>query len=137
MRALMCRAVVVAGAVVVLLGPAAGVASAAGGAVAGTRLAAGAGAVFGGAWGTAEEVPGTAALNQEGNAAIDSVSCAGAGACSAGGSYLDSSGFAQAWVVSTVTSCAQVSRSRAATVAGAPAAQQIRRGSARRSPQRP
>ena len=49
-------------------------------------------------WGTAEEVPGTAALNQGGNAAITSVSCASAGECSAGGSYTDSSGHPQAFV---------------------------------------
>jgi hypothetical protein len=52
-----------------------------------------------GAWGTAEEVPGTAALNK-GNAAIGTVSCAPAGTCSAGGSYTDSSGHGQAFVVS-------------------------------------
>ena len=88
MRGLMRRAAVVAGAVVVL-GPAVGVASAAGGAVSGT-------------WGTAKEVPGTAALNQGGNAEIGSVSCASAGNCSAGGSYKDSSGHQQAFVVSQV-----------------------------------
>jgi hypothetical protein len=52
-----------------------------------------------GAWGTAKEVPGTAALNK-GNAAIGMVSCAPAGTCSAGGSYTDSSGHGQAFVVS-------------------------------------
>ncbi len=40
-----------------------------------------------GIWGTAEEVPGTAALNTGGSAAISSVSCASAGRCSAGGFY--------------------------------------------------
>ena len=54
----------------------------------------------GGTWGTAQEVPGTATLNTGGNAAINSLSCASAGNCSAGGSYTDSSGHAQAFVVS-------------------------------------
>ena len=39
-----------------------------------------------GIWGTAKEVPGTAALNKGGNAQVNSVSCATAGNCSAGGS---------------------------------------------------
>jgi D-alanine-D-alanine ligase-like ATP-grasp enzyme len=52
-----------------------------------------------GTWGTAEEVPGTAGLNQGGRAAVRSVSCAAAGHCSAGGSYLDGSGNTQAFVV--------------------------------------
>jgi D-alanine-D-alanine ligase-like ATP-grasp enzyme len=52
-----------------------------------------------GTWGTAEEVPGTAALNAGGNAQITSVSCASAGNCSAGGYYTDSSGANQAFVV--------------------------------------
>jgi hypothetical protein len=43
-----------------------------------------------GTWGPAEEVPGTAALNAGGQAGIDSVSCASAGHCSAGGSYASS-----------------------------------------------
>ena len=51
-------------------------------------------------WGTAQEVPGTAALNRGGQAAIASVSCASAGNCSAGGFYLDSSSRQQAFVVS-------------------------------------
>ena len=55
-----------------------------------------------GIWGTAEEVPGTATLNTGGNAAINSLSCASAGNCSAGGSYTDSSGGFQALVVSQV-----------------------------------
>ena len=53
----------------------------------------------GGVWGTAEEVPGTAALNQGGGAEITSLSCAAAGTCSAGGAYTDSSGHSQAFVV--------------------------------------
>jgi hypothetical protein len=40
-----------------------------------------------GRWGPAEEVPGSAALNQGGFAQISSVSCASAGNCSAGGFY--------------------------------------------------
>ena len=53
-----------------------------------------------GTWHTAIEVPGTAALNQGGNAEISSVSCASAGSCSAGGDYRDGSGRFQAFVVS-------------------------------------
>src|ERR1039457_6053540 len=49
-------------------------------------------------WGTAQEVPGTAALNQGGNAQTKSVSCASAGNCSAGGYYADSSGDEQAFL---------------------------------------
>ena len=52
----------------------------------------------GGTWHPAIEVPGTAALNQNGDAEITSVSCASAGNCSAGGSYTDSSGHGQAFV---------------------------------------
>jgi hypothetical protein len=52
-----------------------------------------------GTWAMAEEVPGTAALNQRGRAVVHSVSCAAAGRCSAGGSYLDGSGNTQAFVV--------------------------------------
>ena len=55
-----------------------------------------------GIWGKAEEVPGTAALNQGASAQISSVSCAAAGNCSAGGSYTDSSGDLQVFVVSQV-----------------------------------
>jgi IPT/TIG domain len=40
-----------------------------------------------GGWGKAEEVPGTATLNVGGDAEIQSISCASAGNCSAGGSY--------------------------------------------------
>ena len=40
-----------------------------------------------GTWGTAQEVPGSAALNQGNNAVITSVSCAAADNCSAGGFY--------------------------------------------------
>jgi hypothetical protein len=55
-----------------------------------------------GTWHTAIEVPGTAALNQGGNATINPLSCASAGNCSAGGDYRDSSGLGQAFVVSEV-----------------------------------
>ena len=55
-----------------------------------------------GRWGTAKEVPGTAALNTGGNAQIDSVSCAKAGDCTAGGFYTDSSSHGQGFVVSQV-----------------------------------
>jgi hypothetical protein len=53
----------------------------------------------GGTWGTAEEVPGTAALNTVGRAKLASVSCASAGNCSAGGDYTTSSGL-EVFVVS-------------------------------------
>ena len=52
-----------------------------------------------GVWGKAQEVPGTAALNKGGSAAISSVSCVTAGGCSAGGSYRDASRHLQAFVV--------------------------------------
>jgi hypothetical protein len=45
-----------------------------------------------GTWGTAEEVPGTAALNAGGNAAVESVSCPSAGNCVAVGNYSDTPG---------------------------------------------
>jgi hypothetical protein len=41
-----------------------------------------------GVWGQAEEVPGSGALNRHGFAEIQTVSCASAGNCSAGGFYL-------------------------------------------------
>jgi hypothetical protein len=53
-----------------------------------------------GTWGTAEEVPGTAALNGGGHAATESLSCAAAGICSAGGQYTKSNGATEAFVVS-------------------------------------
>ena len=52
-----------------------------------------------GSWGTAIEVPGTAALNN-GDAQVSSVSCAAAGKCSAVGFYLTSSRLIGAFVVS-------------------------------------
>jgi hypothetical protein len=54
--------------------------------------------VLGGTWGTAEEVPGTAALNQSTIALLDGLSCASKGNCSASGSYTDSSGHLQVFV---------------------------------------
>ena len=64
----------------------------------------GAAAASGGTWGAAQEVPGTAALNQGGYAAVLSVSCASAGNCSAGGLYFDSPGSDQAFVAEEVNS---------------------------------
>jgi hypothetical protein len=51
-----------------------------------------------GTWGNAEEVPGTAAVNTGGSAAINRLSCASAGNCSAGGYYRACSGY-EAFVV--------------------------------------
>ena len=53
-----------------------------------------------GTWHTAIEVPGTAALDQGGNAIVDSMSCRPAGNCATGGFYTDAAGHAQAFVVS-------------------------------------
>src|ERR1022692_666247 len=55
-----------------------------------------------GRWGTAIEVPGTAALNKGGFASVFSVSCASAGNCAAGGLYFGRSvpGSSQAFVAS-------------------------------------
>ena len=52
-----------------------------------------------GTWHAAIEVPGTAALNQGGDAAVNSVSCAMAGNCAADGYYTDSSRHGHAFVV--------------------------------------
>ena len=54
-----------------------------------------------GTWGAASEVPGTAALNAGLHAGIESISCAAAGSCSAGGFYTDSKLATQAFVVSS------------------------------------
>ncbi len=54
----------------------------------------------GGTWGSAEEVPGTAALNRGSDAQLLQVSCASTGNCGAGGYYTDSSGRQQVFVVS-------------------------------------
>jgi hypothetical protein len=71
----------------------------AGSAVSGTHAARARANASGGTWGTAEEVPGLAALNAGDNAQINSVSCASPGNCSAGGFYTDMSGDQQAFVV--------------------------------------
>ncbi len=54
----------------------------------------------GGRWGTAIEVPGLGALNTGGEAEVNSVSCAPAGTCAAGGYYLDRHHDFQGFVVS-------------------------------------
>jgi hypothetical protein len=51
-----------------------------------------------GTWGNAIEVPGSGALNA-GDASVASVSCRSAGRCAVGGTYTDSSGHTQAFVV--------------------------------------
>ena len=53
-----------------------------------------------GTWRTAIEVPGTAALDKGWDAQVNSVSCASAGNCSAGGFYPDNSQHSHAFVVS-------------------------------------
>lgn len=54
-----------------------------------------------GTWGTAQQIPGLAALNRDGSAQVRSVSCASADNCSAGGYYLGHSGFQQGFVVTS------------------------------------
>jgi hypothetical protein len=51
-----------------------------------------------GRWDTAIEVPGLGALNKGGSAQVNSVSCASAGSCAAGGFYRDSHGHDQGFV---------------------------------------
>jgi hypothetical protein len=53
-------------------------------------------------WGTARELPGTAALNRGGRSQTNSVSCGSPGNCSAGGWYTDRARRTQAFVVSEV-----------------------------------
>lgn len=53
-----------------------------------------------GVWRNALEVPGTAALNNGGDADVNSVSCHRPNECAAGGSYYDGAGFYQVFVVS-------------------------------------
>ena len=53
-----------------------------------------------GIWGTAIEVPGSATLNQGGFATVSSVSCRSGRDCAAAGTYRDSSGRFEAYVVS-------------------------------------
>src|SRR5215469_7717817 len=52
-----------------------------------------------GTWGKAIKVPGSGTVNAGGIAVVNSVSCASAGNCSAGGAYIDGSGHEQAFVV--------------------------------------
>jgi len=52
----------------------------------------------GGTWGTAEALPGITALNKGGIAGAETLSCASAGNCGAGGFYQDKSGNQQAFV---------------------------------------
>jgi hypothetical protein len=87
-------------------------------AAAGTHLASGArAAALGGTWDTAIEVPGTATLNQGGNAQIRSVSCSSAGNCAAGGLYTDSSGHWQALVAGEANGTWHAARELAGTAA--------------------
>jgi len=51
-----------------------------------------------GSWGQAMEMPGLGALYQGGGAGVDSVSCASAGNCAAGGSYRDGDRHRQGFV---------------------------------------
>jgi len=51
-----------------------------------------------GTWGKAIEVPGTAALNKDGQASVASLSCAAPGRCSAVGYYTDGRGRVQVFV---------------------------------------
>ena len=53
-----------------------------------------------GIWGSAQDVPGLPALDKGGYASLESVSCASAGNCSADGTYSDSPGHYQAFVIS-------------------------------------
>ena len=55
-----------------------------------------------GIWHTAREIPGTAALNEGGNAQGVSISCPSAGNCTAAGAYYNASGAQQPFVVSEV-----------------------------------
>lgn len=55
-----------------------------------------------GTWHPSIEVPGTAALNQHGDASVDALSCASAGNCTAGGYYMTPASSLQAFVVSEV-----------------------------------
>lgn len=55
-----------------------------------------------GIWHTAREIPGTAALNEGGNAQGVSISCPSAGNCTATGGYYNASGAQQPFVVSEV-----------------------------------
>jgi hypothetical protein len=52
-----------------------------------------------GRWGTARQVPGPAGLSGAGDTGVQSVSCASAGNCAAGGFFSDHHGHQQAMVV--------------------------------------
>jgi hypothetical protein len=58
-----------------------------------------------GKWGTAEEAPGTAALNLGGSGQVGSVSWPVTGHCVAAGSYTDQNGKTQAFVGGARHSC--------------------------------
>jgi hypothetical protein len=73
-------------------------------------------AASGGTWGTAREMPGTAALDQGLPAEALSVSCASAGNCSAGGTYADVPDSSQAFVASEVNGTWQKAREVAGTL---------------------
>jgi len=94
-------ALVIAGLVVALCsvlpaGTGAAAAGAAGTRALATRVAAAPG---GPRWRTAEPIPGLAALNLGGSAGFNSISCATAGNCSAGGFYAAKNTHTQAFVV--------------------------------------
>src|SRR5262249_2545926 len=55
-----------------------------------------------GTWHAATAVPGIVALDQGGNADLESVSCTSPGNCSAGGGYSASTGIGQAFVVDEI-----------------------------------
>jgi len=55
-----------------------------------------------GTWHTATEVRGTAALNVNGGASTDALSCASAGNCSAAGTYSDAKGTGQLFVANEI-----------------------------------
>jgi hypothetical protein len=52
-----------------------------------------------GVWGKAREVPGLGILNVRGTALLESVSCASAGHCTVGGSYVSGSPQVQGFIV--------------------------------------
>jgi hypothetical protein len=58
-----------------------------------------------GVWRKAVEVPGTAALNVGGSAAVNGFSCSGIGDCAAVGSYMDGSAHFQGFVVNATAPC--------------------------------
>jgi len=57
-----------------------------------------------GSWGGAREAPGFTALNTGGGASVNSISCASAGNCAAGGYYVDAKGRTEAFIVSAKAS---------------------------------